>query len=341
MRKSAGLIALVLALTMLVSGCSSSTSSESGSGTGSEGASSSDSVVRNPISIHWAAGSSSGSCYITGTVMGGLLSELYDGYFVVPEVTTGGIESCKMLLNGDAQFISIQSDDAMSVNNNTRGWVDVPEATDALRYVGAVNKTQMNIFVPKSSGITTFEELKGKKIGVLSGTTYSYGWPVLLEAYGMTEADFDSVEAMSRPDLCTALQDGAIDGIFDITPDNQSAHQEVAFAVGGYTVISIPDDVRAKIQEINPAYQLSTIEADMYNGNEEANTCCVYNIWCCKEDLDYQVVYDILTLLFDHDADFKAAHPLAGVASPEVCIENQVVPWHPAAEQFFKDRGWL
>ena len=51
--------------------------------------------------------------------MGGLLSEIYDGYFVVPEVTTGGIESCKMLLNGDAQFISIQSDDVISVNNNT------------------------------------------------------------------------------------------------------------------------------------------------------------------------------------------------------------------------------
>lgn len=329
-------LAMIMVLSMVACGSKNEPTNDNNLGETNE-----ETVTRTPASIHWAAGSSSGACYITGTVMGGLLSELYEGYAVIPEVTTGGIENCKMLLAGDAEFISIMSDDAMTVNNNTRDGVGVPEATDALRYVGAANRTQMNIFVPASSGITAFEELKGKKIGVLSGATYKYGWPVLLEAYGMSEADFTSVEAMARPDLCTAIQDGSIDAIFDITPDNQSAHQEAAFAIGGYTVISIPDDVRAKIQELNPAYQLSTVAADSYNGNAEANTVCVYNIWCCKANLDDQLVYDILTLMYDNDADFKAAHPLAGITDPETSLQNQVVPFHPAAEQFYKDRGWL
>lgn len=345
-KKYARVLAMSLALVMLLALCA-------GCGNSSEPAPSKEpeketsepaesGPVRTPIDIHWAAGSSSGACYITGTVMGGVLSELYNGYTVTPEVTTGGVENAKMLVAGDAQFISIQGDDAISVNNNTRGWVDVPEATDILRYVGCANGTKMNLIARlDDDSINSFEDVKGKRVGVLAGSTYNYGWAYLLEAYGMTEADFASVDVMSRPDLCNAIQDGSIDFIFDITPDNQPAHQEAAFAIGGYKLLSIPAETRAKLMELNLAYQDVVIAADCYNGNDEAETCGLYNIWCTTKDADYQMIYDILTCFYDEYDTFKAAHPLAGNASDEEVLNNQVVPWHPAAEQFYKDRGIL
>lgn len=348
MRKlSSRFLAMSLALVMLLAFCASCSSDKStttppSAPADSEKETSENAPTRTPIDIHWAAGSSSGACYITGTVMGGVLSELYDGYTVTPEVTTGGVENAKMLVAGDAQFISVQGDDAISVNNNTRGWVDVPEATDILRYVGCANGTKMNLIAPlDDDSINSFEDVKGKRVGVLAGSTYNYGWAYLLEAYGMSESDFASVEVMSRPDLCNAIQDGSIDFIFDITPDNQPAHQEAAFAIGGYKLLSIPDDVRDKLKELNPAYQDVVIEADCYNGNDEAQTCGLYNIWCTSKDADYQMIYDILTCFYDNAETFKAAHPLAGNASDEEVLNNQVVPWHPAAEQFYKDRGIL
>lgn len=344
-------LALALSLVMTCSllaacGSSSSTGSSTSSGTSTPAASSTASsqaeVVRTPITIHWAAGSSAGALAVTGNVMGGLLADLYDGYSVTPEITTGGVENCKLLLAGDANFISIQADDALATVNGERDWKDIPEARDALRYVSAAYVTKYNIFVPaKDDSINSFEDIKGKKIGVLAGSTYNNGWPLLLKAYDMTEADFAAVEVMARPDLCNAIQDGSIDAIFDITTEN-TVHQEAANAIGGYKVLSLPDDIAAKLKELNPAYVGATIPADYYAGNEEAKTIGAYNIWCTTADMDYQVVYDILTCMHDYDADIKAAHPNSGVTHNEEDILNsQVVPWHPAAEQFYKDRGLL
>ena len=99
---------------------------------------------------------------------------------------------------------------------------------------------------------------------------------------------------------------------------------------------------QTKLKELNSAYVDATSPADYYDGNEEAQTIGAYNIWCTTPDMDYQVVYDILTCLYDYDADIKAAHPDAGVTpNVEDIFKSQVVPWHPAAEQFYKDRGML
>lgn len=325
-------------------GVNSSTSSGEGNTDAPNSGSSDSSVVeRTPMVIHWAGGSSGGTGYITGTVVGGLLAQLYDGYTLIPEVTTGGVENAKMLLAGNADFISIQADDAMAVNSNGRDWGDVAEATDALRYVSVSTQAKAHLITTKAhEDINSFEDVVGKRVGVLTGSTYKYGWPFLLEAYGYTEADFASVEAMPRADLCNAIQDGSIDFIFDICTDNQSNHQESAFSVNGYKLLSVSDEIKAKLNELNPAYLDATIAADTYNGNEEAHTYGLYNIWCTSADADDQMIYDILTCLYDGNDTLKAAHPLAGVdPDTDVVLANQLVPWHPAAEQFYKDRGIL
>lgn len=300
-------------------------------------------VERKPINIHWAAGSSAGALSVTGNVLGGMLAEMYDGYSLTPEVTTGGVENCKLMLMGDANFISIQADDALATRQGERDWKEIPEVRDLLRYVSAAYVTKYNIFVPARDGdaVNSFEDLKGRRIGVLAGTTYLNGWPLLLKAYGMTENDFESVDVMARPDLCNAIQDGAIDGIFDITTEN-TIHQEAANAIRGYKVLSLSDNAIQKLKEWNPAYVDAIIPADYYAGNAEAKTIGAYNIWCTTADMDYQVVYDILTCMHKYNAELKAAHPDAGV-TPIVddIVKSQVIPWHPAAEQFYKDLGLL
>lgn len=301
-----------------------------------------DEVVRTPINIRWASGSSAGALSVTGNVMGGLLAELYEGYTVSPEVTTGGVENCKLFLAGDANWIAMQADDAAATAAGTRDWVDVPEARDALRYVSASFVTKYCLFARQDDdSINTFEDFKGKKIGILAGTTYLNGWPVLLEAHGMTEADFAAVEVMARPDLANAIQDGTIDCIFDITTEN-TVHQEAATAIGGYKAISLSDEVRAKMKEKNSALVDTNVVANYYGKNEAAVTVGVYNCWFTGPDMDYQLVYDMLTLMHDCDEDLKAAHPNCGITHNEADIlSSQVLPWHPAAEQFYKDRGLI
>ncbi len=337
-------LSMVMACAILTA-CGPKEGITSGSGSAaSDPASSSDGadVVRTPITIRWASGSSAGALSVTGNVMGGLLADLYDGYAVVPEITTGGVENCKLLLAGDANWIAMQADDAAATDAGERDWKNVPEARDALRYVSASFVTKYCLFArADDDSINSFEDFKGKRVGVLAGTTYLNGWPVLLEAHGMTEDDFSAVEVMARPDLCNAIQDGSIDCIFDITTEN-TVHQEAATAIGGYKAIGLSNDVAAKMKEKNAALVDTNVVENYYGENEAAKTVGVYNCWFTTSDMDYQLVYDMLTLMHDCDEDIKAAHPNAGITHNEEDILNsQVLPWHPAAEQFYKDRGLI
>ena len=81
-------------------------------------------------------------------------------------------------------------------------------------YIVAANQyggERYGVMVAKNSPINTVQELKGKKLGVVTGSgTYST-FRVYLERNGMKESDFQIVN-MKVQDLRAAVQQGIIDG---------------------------------------------------------------------------------------------------------------------------------
>lgn len=300
-------------------------------------------VTREPKDLHWASGNSAGAGYITGSVMASVLPEYYDGYLVIPEVTTGGVANAKMLLAGEGDFISMQSDDAQAFNKNERDWVGMDECTDRLRMVCVFSQTCFQLIAnADDDSISSFADLKGKKVGCLAGSTKSYALQYLLQVYGMTEDDFADLQDMGRSDLVTAFKNGAIDFILDVTPLGNSAYSELAYSGKGIKLLTIDDEHIAALRALNGAYLPGTIAEGAYNGTKEAQTLVFYNLYLTDKDMPEYVVYDVVKCMYEHNDDLKAAHPNAGMnMDKQVFLDNSLIELHPGAAAFYKEIGWI
>ena len=301
-------------------------------------------VVREPRELHWASGGSTGQGYITGSVMSGLLPGYYDGYSVIPEVTTGGVANAKMLLDGLGDFISMQSDDAMAFNTNQRDWVDMPECTDKLRMVCVFSDTWLNIIAAADDdSIQSFTDLKGKRVAVLAGTTRNYALQYLLQVHGMTEADFAELNDMGRGDMVTAFKNGNVDCIVDMIAFGNSSYQELSYTGNGIKMIPLSDEAIAGMQELNPTYIKGIIPADTYNGVTDTPAIKLYNLYLTYKDMPDYVVYDVLKCMYENNEELKAAHPKAGMCMDQDAFYDHIAVFelHPGAEAFYKEIGWL
>ena len=296
-------------------------------------------VTREYQDIHVATGTSTGVGYITVCTLGSLLAIDYPEYTIVPEITTGGAENINMLLAGDAQIASCMLDDALACNKNERKWVDNAAAKDALMYITPSYLTSITQFTPKSTGAKELSDLKGKRIGVASGTMYNYYWKYLLEAYGLTEADFSKVSVMPIKDLLTAIQDGTLDYGVHVASTPNTSIQDTALSVG-MNILTMSDEVIAKMIELNPCFQEYVITADKYDSDFDAHTVGVHNVYVATADTNEQMVYDLVKVLTENNETLKAAHPQAGeVGLLDQVLPNQQIPFHPGAERYYKEIG--
>ncbi len=296
-----------------------------------------DGAARTPQDIHIATGTSTGVGFITVSTVGSLLAKDYPEYTIVPEITTGGAENINMLLSGDAQMASCMLDDAIACNSMERKWEGDESAKDALYYVTNSYLTSITQFTPKSTGAKELSDLKGMRIGVASGTMANYYWKYLLEAYGMTEDDFAKVEVMGIKDLLVAIQDGTLDYGVHVASTPNTSIQDTALSVG-LNILTMSDEVIDKMIELNPSFQKYTITKDKYESDFDANTVGVHNVYVCTADADEQMIYDFVKTIDENNDTLMAAHPQAGEVGQKV-MENQLLPFHPGAERYYKEIG--
>ena len=328
---------LCLSLALLIALSCAACGSNGDAGAEPAASESSDGIARTTQNIHIATGTSTGVGYITVSTMGSLLNKTYPEYNIVPEITTGGAENINMLLSGDAQIASCMLDDAIACNNMERNWEGNESAKDSLYYITNSYLTSITQFTPKSTGAKELSDLKGKRVGVASGTMANYYWQYLLEAYGMTEEDFDKVEIMGIKDLLTAIQDGTLDYGVHVASTPNTSIQDTALSVG-LNILTMSDEIIEKMIELNPSFQKYTITKDKYESDFDANTVGVHNVYVCKADADEQMIYDFVKTIDENNDTLTAAHPQAGEVGQKV-MENQLIPFHPGAERYYKEIG--
>lgn len=338
MKKAICLILSVAMTGCLLAGCGNgATGSQASSGQAS--AASGNTVNRQPMSVSIGCGTSTGVGYITASTVGSLLSSKYPTYQCKPEVTTGGAENIRLLLNGDIQLCSAMLDVATNAYKGTREWD--AKSKGKLRYITSGNMTTLTQFARKESGAKELPDLKGKNIGVASGTTAQFYWKYLLEAYGLTDKDFKSVKVLGIKDILTAMQDGSIDYGVHTTSVPNSSIQDTAMTVG-LNVLTMSDDICEKLIKANPGFEKTKITKETYTSDFDAQTVGVRNVYVCLSDSDDQLVYDWTKTIDENQKALVQAHPGAGqYGKHENVLNCQKFPFHPAAERYYKEVGLL
>ncbi|MEZ5878583.1 MAG: TAXI family TRAP transporter solute-binding subunit [Tepidamorphaceae bacterium] len=258
------------------------------------------------------------------------------------ESTGGSVYNINTVRAGELEFGVAQSDWQYHAYHGTSKFED-QGAFEGLRAVFSVHPEPFTLLTRGDTGITKFEDLKGKKVNVGNpGSGQRATMEVVMASYGMEMSDFALAAELKGAEMAQALCDGKIDAMI-YTVGHPAAAITEATNTCDVKLISVDGDPVKKLVADNAYYRMATVPGGMYKGNDEdITTFGVGATFITSADVSDDVVYTVVKAVFDNFDDFKKLHPaFANLKEEEMIKDGLSAPLHPGAEKYYKERGWM
>jgi uncharacterized protein len=288
-----------------------------------------------------ATGTTGGVYYPLGGGMANLLSRNIPGMSATVEVTGGSVANCQLLGAGRVGMIITQVDAAVDAVRGVERFRGRPVA---VRAIAVLYTNRMQVVTTEASGIKTMEDLKDKRIstGAPGSATEVMAFR-LLEAVGLDkDKDFRARERLSPAESTNAIKDGKLDAYFFVSGVPTSAVTDLAASPG--IQIALVDHARYVpkiVEKYGPVYFPEVIPAGTYPGQKTDNQqMSVGNIIAVLDTMPAEQVAKIIEVIWNGRAELAQVHAEAR----NFTLDKQKtaaagVPWHPAAETFWKAQG--
>jgi TRAP transporter TAXI family solute receptor len=224
-----------------------------------------------------------------------------------------------------------------------RGLREFDKKYDKLRWLIKGYISLNHTIVLKDSPYMRIEDLKGKRIASYPGSTAEFQTPAILEAFNMVPGKDYVKIPLKIGEAVAALKDGHVDAIVQVGGIPMSAVTDIA-ATKGIRLLEIPEDKQTEITKKYPWFVKGIIPAGSYPGiNKDIRTVGHDVIIFSHADLPLEVIYLIMSSVFDHGEELAQVHPLGGTFKKETGFigSERIIPLHPGAEKYYKDRGLL
>ena len=294
-----------------------------------------------PQQLAIATGTTGGVYYPLGGALANYLSRGIPGMSATVEVTGGSIANLQLLGAGRVGMVLTQVDaavDAVRGNERFRG------RPVAARAIAVLYTNRMQVVTTAATGIRSMADLKGKRVstGAPGSATEIMAFR-LIEAAGIDrEKDFRARERLSPAESTNAIKDGKLDAYFFVSGVPTSAITDLGASPGIQIRLADPADlVPTIVEKYGPVYFPEVIPAGTYPGQATDNhQMSVANIVAVREDMPAALVGQILKIMWDNRTDWETVHAEAR----NFKLEGQKsaaagIPWHPAAEAFWKGLG--
>jgi TRAP transporter TAXI family solute receptor len=288
-----------------------------------------------------ATGTTGGVYYPLGGALANYLSRGIPGMSATVEVTGGSVANLQLLGANRVGMVLTQVDasvDAVRGNDRFRGR-PVP-----VRALSVLYTNRMQVVTVGSTGIRSMADLKGKRVstGAPGSATEVMAFR-LIEAAGIDrEKDFRARERLSPAESTNAIKDGKLDAYFFVSGVPTSAITDLG-ATPGVQLVMVDHDqyVPTIVEKYGPVYFPEEIPAGTYPGQTTPNKqMSVANIVAVREDMPAPLVTQILEIMWSNREDWARVHSAArdfNRAGQKTAAAG--VPWHPAAETFWKAKG--
>jgi TRAP transporter TAXI family solute receptor len=297
--------------------------------------------ARAAIQMSIATGTTGGVYYPLGGALANYLSRGIPGMSATAEVTGGSVANFQLLGAGRAGMVFGQVDaavDGLAGAGPFRGR-PVPARAIAVLYTN-----RMQIVTTAATGIKSVADLKGKRVstGAPGSATELFAFRVIAAAGLDREKDFRARERLSPAESTNAIRDGKLDAYFFVSGVPTSAITDLAATPG--TQIQLVDhaDLHQRIvAENGPVYFPEVIPAGTYPGQAAENRqLSVANILAVHENMPAELVTQILQITWGNREDWAKVHAEArNVTLAAQKTASAGIPWHPAAETFWKAAG--
>ena len=258
------------------------------------------------------------------------------------ESTGGSVYNLNTVRAGELEFGVAQSDWQYHAYNGTSQFEEQGKF-EGLRAVFSVHPEPFSVLARGGSGISSFEDLKGKRVNVGNpGSGLRATAEVVMDAYGMTMDDFSVASELKGAEMAQALCDDKID-VMIYTVGHPAAAITEATNTCDVEFVDVQGPVIDKLIEENSFYRKASIPAGMYKGQDADNTTFgVGATFVSSTDVPEDVVYVVVLAVFDNFEDFKKLHPAFGnLNEKEMITDGLSAPLHDGAVKYYKERGWM
>lgn len=317
----------ILALAILAAGC------------GQKKAAETPAIDKSQVFITVASGPTSGIYYPIGGGIGTVVGTDL-GYRSSVQSTGASVENINLILNKKAELAIVMSDAVLQAYQSFGAFEGQPPKTD-LRGLMGLYPNYVQLVTLESSGIKTFQDLKGKRVGVgAPNSGVEVNARLMFEAHGMTYNDIRP-DYLNYGEAIDQMRNGMVDAAFVTSGIPNSTVMDLA-STKKIRIIPIEGEGMAYLNKKYPFFSANIIPAGTYGNEADVKTATIMNILLISKDLPDAVAYDITKGLFEHIDKVQATHNAAKKhVNLQTALEGMVVPLHPGAEKYYKEVGIL
>lgn len=315
----------LLTLSMLLGACGKS--EEAGEKTGS------GEKEEKPKFISILTGGTGGTYYPLGGSFAKIIQDA-TGIDANAETSGASAENMTTLKNGDAEIAFSQTDIASYAVDGKLMFEN--NKVDNVKAIATLYPETVQIVTTKGSGITSVEDLKGKKVSVgAPGSGTVANAEQILEVHGMT---FDDIEKqdLSFDESTQGIQDGTIDAAF-VTAGTPTGAVESLSATEDVVIVLIAQDKINDLIKKYPFYVKEEIPSGTYGLEAAVTTVAVQAMLVANSNLSEGVVYDITKAIFEN-LD-KVTHAKGKLIKVENALKGVGIDVHPGAQKYFDEKG--
>jgi uncharacterized protein len=282
-----------------------------------------------------ATGGTGGTYYPCGGGVGELLRKKLDMIeAATAEVTAGSVENAQLVNRGKADmglicWIGVVGADLKGKLPNVRSMFFIHGST-------------CHWAVEKNSGITTFSDMKGKRVALdAPGSAGLVSSQLVLELFGINPDDDLKAMRIKQSQGADAFKDGRIDVVFGDVGWPNSTFMELT-TVREVNILSFTDDELNKIESKYPSLPREIVPAGTYkNQDKDIHTYTEAGPWVCRADLPDDLVYQIVKTVHENqDWLTQNVHKAVGRWKFDPGVEA-LAPLHPGAAKYYKEKGLM
>jgi len=277
-------------------------------------------------------GGTGGTYYPVGGAIAQTLTDNIEGLTVNSQAGNASVANCNLISTGETESALVQNNVAFWAYEGIGAFEGDP--ITSLRGIASLYPEAIQIVALKESGITSVEDLVGKKVGVGeigSGVHFDVG--NILAAYGMSEDDL-SADYLSFSEASQKLKDKQIDAAFVTAGYPTSSITDVNLA-REIVIVPIDEAMIDKMIETSPFYAKTVIPAGTYTGlDKDVVTATTMAMWVVSADVDEDLVYNMTKTLWENRENIEAAHEKGKDVTLETALDGMGVPLHEGAEKY-------
>lgn len=300
--------------------------------TGEEGTSSETETTSDIEFLSLATGGTQGTYYALGGTFADLITD-ETGIKTTAEVSQASTANVNALKDGTAEVAFMQTDIAYYAKNGELMFDGA--AMDNLVAIGVLYPETIHLVTTANSGITSYEDLAGKKVSVGAPGSGTYAnAEQLLEVHGLTMDDIQP-QNLDFGESTDGLQSGQIDAAF-ITAGYPTAAVEALGATADVVIVPVATDKAEALIEKYPYYAVDIIPAGTYGLETDVPTVSVLAMLATTTDLPEDVAYGITKAIYANTD--KISHAKGSLIKAETALNGVGIEVHPGSQKFFDEQ---